>query len=51
MKLLDIINENEEEKLLKKARIIYKAFKTGTVNYYLNGEENEPARMTYTLSD
>jgi hypothetical protein len=51
MKLLDIINENEEEKLLKKARIIYKAFKIGTVNYYLNGEENEPARMTYTLSD
>jgi len=51
MKLLDIINESNEDKLLRKGKAVYTALKSGKINYYQFGEDNEPARLTYTLSD
>jgi hypothetical protein len=54
MKLLDIIFEDEnniKNRLTKKANAVYTVLKKGTIKYYLNGEENEPAIYTYNLSD
>jgi hypothetical protein len=51
MKLLDIINESNEDKLLRKGKAVYTALKSGKINYHQFGEDNEPARLTYTLSD
>jgi hypothetical protein len=48
------INEDNNDikvRLTKKANAVYSALKKGTIKYYLNGEENEPAIYTYNLSD
>lgn len=54
MKLIDIINEDENDikvRLTKKANAVYSVLKKGTIKYYFNGEDNEPAIYTYNLSD
>jgi hypothetical protein len=51
MKLIDVINESEEDRLYKKGKAIYTALKRGKIDLYLRGKENEPATFTYTLSD
>jgi hypothetical protein len=50
MKLIDVINESEEDRLYKKGKAIYTALKRGKLNYG-GGEGLEPARITYLLSD
>jgi hypothetical protein len=51
MKLLNILNENyDQNKLLKKGKAVYTVLKSGKINYQRD-EDNEPARLTYTLSD
>jgi DNA polymerase III delta prime subunit len=48
------LNEDTDDikvRLTKKANAVYTALKKGTLKYYLNGEENEPAIYTYKLSD
>lgn len=47
MKLLDVINESNEDKLIKKGKIIFKALKKGTIGS--DDKPNEP-RFTYELS-
>ena len=45
------LNENHDEnKLLRKGKAVYTVLKRGKINYQRD-EDNEPARLTYTLSD
>ena len=45
------LNENHDEnKLLKKGKAVYTVLKSGKINYQRD-EDNERARLTYTLSD
>ena len=46
-----MVNENHDEnKLLRKGKAVYTALKSGKINYQRD-EDNELARLTYTLSD
>jgi hypothetical protein len=47
MKLLDVINESEEERLLKRGKTVYKALRKGTIG----GDNPEQPHFTYVLSD
>ena len=45
------LNENHDEnKLLRKGKAVYTVLKRGKINYQRD-EDNEPARLTYILSD
>jgi hypothetical protein len=45
-----MVNESNEDKLLKKGKAVYTVLKSGKIKYQRD-EDNEPARLTYTLSD
>ena len=53
MKLIDIINESEEDRLYKKGKAVYTALKSGKVNLpqWVNSKSKEPATFTYILSN